>query len=89
MTNVHGRTVSSGDLAPGSPLKSSKENEGENMNAKVKSASSVSSGAVLKQSNSADRNVDDGATGGSAKKAKSMKSSSTKGASKKKSLKRL
>jgi len=89
MTNVHGRTASSGDMAPGSPLKSSKENEGENMNLKVKSSSSlVSSGAVLKQSNSADRNGNDGS--GNAKKAKSMKSS--KGGekkSKKKSLKRL
>lgn len=86
MTNVHGRTASSGGISPGSPLKSSKENEGEVMHMKLKNSSSMSSGAVLKQSNSADRNGNDG----NAKKAKSMKSS--KGGerkSKKKSLKRL
>ena len=74
MTNVHGRTASSGDLAPGSPLKSSKENEGENINnLKNKSnSSSVSSGStVLKQSNSADRHGNDG-SGNNAKKAKSI-----------------
>ncbi len=89
MTNVHGRTASCSDLPSGSPLKNSKENEGENMNLKVKSSSSSgSSNAVLKQSNPAERNGNDGL--GKAKKAKSMKSS--KGGekkSKKKSLKRL
>lgn len=88
MANVHGRTASSGELSPGSPLKNSKENEGENMNTKVKS-SSISSSTVLKQSNSSDRNSGDA---GTAKKAKSMKSSSKgaeKKSKKKKNLKRL
>jgi len=96
MANVHGRPSScAGDVMsspPGSPLKSSKENEGEpSMNMKVKSSgtSSLSSNAVLKQSNSADRNGNEG-NGTGTKKAKSMKNS--KGGdkkSKKKSLKRL
>ncbi len=88
MANVHGRTASCGDvMSPqGSPIKHSKENQGER-NHKVKSSSSSSS-AVLKQSNSADRN---GNGEGVAKKAKSSKSSKSAGdkKSKKKSLKRL
>jgi len=89
MANVHGRTASCGDIVspPGSPLKHSKENEGEMMNLKKKSSSSSSSMAVLKQSNSADRNGIEGV----AKKAKSSKSSKSAGEkkSKKKSLRRL
>lgn len=85
MANVHARSHSCADMAAGSgsPLKNSKENEGENMNLKVKnSSSSVSSGAVLKQSNSVERHGIDTA-GGATKKAKSMKSSSSKGTDKK------
>lgn len=85
MANVHGRTASCGDaMSPqGSPIKHSKENQGER-NHMVKS---TSSGAVLKQSNSVDRNGNEGV----AKKAKSSKTSKSAGdkKSKKKGLRRL
>lgn len=85
MANVHGRAAPCGDaISPdSSPIKHSKENQVER-NHQVKSSSS---GAVLKQSNSVDRNGNEGV----AKKAKSSKSSKNVGdkKSKKKSLKRL
>jgi len=93
MTNVHGRTSSCvAESPPSSPAKSTKENEvgydHKLSRNNMKSASSSSSNAVLKQSNSADRNCD-----GNKVKSPRMKNHTSKTGgekkSKKKSLRRL
>lgn len=89
MANVHAKTniqvpvLSNSDCA----LKHLKENKYESMIHNVKNTSVISSSAVLKQSNSADRNVVEGVT----KKARSSSTNSKTGEKryKKKNLKRL
>jgi hypothetical protein len=90
MANVHGRQHSFSESVlspPGSPTKSSKENQNRNemKSQNLKSGShSSSSSAVLKQSNSVDRHTkDDG------KKSLTKSGKSVDKKSKKKSLKRL
>lgn len=87
MANIHGRNQSPTDSEQGHSVRNSKENEVEHINVPVKQSSS---GAVLKQSNSADRNGNDG-VGGSVKKLKPVKAAmaNDKKNKKKASLKRL
>jgi len=92
MTNVHGRTIScvADRVSPSSsPAKNSKENEiGYDIKLSrnnTKSASTSSSSAVLKQSNSADRNCDGNKVTSSRMKSKT----GAEKKSKKKSLRRL
>lgn len=94
MANIHGKNLSppveedsTTNSLPETSLKNSKENEGEHVNLQVKQASF---GAILKQSNSAERNGNEG-IGGSVKKQKPAKSATgvEKKSKKKSSLKRL
>lgn len=95
MANIHGRQISprvkedttTSNVAEIPSLKNSKENEGKLVNLQVKQSSS---GAVLKQSNSAERNGNE-VMGSVVKKQKPVKSAGgvEKKSKKKSSLKRL